>query len=105
MVREHLPVVLAALLDVHDEELLKPEGGLDEVVPFHEGRDGAGGVIGPHFFEIEPVGGVGVDVLDSIISLRVKRGREGGDLPCPSTKKPSNTGTASLAPRTAFVLY
>ncbi len=55
MVREHLPVVFSPLFDVDDHDLLKPEGVLDENVPFPNPSDLSIGPIGPEILEIEPV--------------------------------------------------
>jgi hypothetical protein len=55
VVCEHQPMILAALFDVDDKELLQPEGDLYEVVPFDESSDVASWKVGPHFAQIGPV--------------------------------------------------
>jgi hypothetical protein len=46
VVRKHLPVILAAVLEVDDEDLLNPEGPLDHDVRLHEEAE----------FPVRPVG-------------------------------------------------
>lgn len=55
VVGEHLPVVLAALLDVDDDDLLEPEGELAEHVALHQAAELAVGPVGPQVPEVEPV--------------------------------------------------
>ena len=55
MVGEHLPVVLAALLDVDDDDLLQPEGELPQHVALHQPAQLAVGPAGPEVPEVEPV--------------------------------------------------
>lgn len=47
MVGKHLPVVFATLFDVDDDDLLKPEGELDEVVAFKKWSEEVDGEVGP----------------------------------------------------------
>jgi len=64
MVRKHLPMVLAALLDVDDDQLLQPEAKLGQHIALHEPRQLAVGPAGPQLDEVEVGGGLAVDVLD-----------------------------------------
>lgn len=63
VVGEHLPVVLAALLDVDDQHLLNPECQLRQHVALHEAADLTVGPVGPELSEIPEVRGVAIDVL------------------------------------------
>ena len=58
VVREHLVVVFAALLDVDHNDLLQPERKLDEVVAFHDALQLPVGPGRPHLAEVEPVVGM-----------------------------------------------
>lgn len=60
---EHLPVVLSALLDVDNNELLEPEGQLCEHVSLHKSRELAVWEIRPQLVEAEVGRGVAIDVL------------------------------------------
>jgi hypothetical protein len=63
VVDQHLDVVLAPLLDVDDEDLLHPEGRLEEVVELHLGRHHARRVVGEELAKVHPVVGVVEEVL------------------------------------------
>lgn len=69
VVGEHLPVVLPALFDVDDNDLLHPERELSKHVPLHNTRNLPDRPAGPQLVEIEVVWGVAVDVLEEIVSL------------------------------------
>lgn len=64
VVGKHLPVVLAALLNVDDDELLQPERQLRDHVPLHQARQLAVGPAGPQIVHAQVGGGVAVDVLN-----------------------------------------
>ena len=67
---EHLPVVLATLLNVHNEQLLHPKAELHKVVPFHEAVHAACWEVGPHCSKVEPVLRLVHDVLEhSLVQL------------------------------------
>ena len=63
MVGEHLPVVLAALLNVDDENLLQPKGQLGKHIPLHNTAELSVRPAGPQVLEIKEVGGFRVNVL------------------------------------------
>ena len=69
MMGEHLPVVFAAFFDVDDDDLLEPEGELDEVVVFEERGEEADGEVGPEVGEGEEVRGCDNDVLNELRSV------------------------------------
>lgn len=52
---EHLPVILSALLDVDDQDLLKPEGKLRKHVSLHDAGELAVGPVRPKLAEVEEV--------------------------------------------------
>lgn len=58
MMREHLGVVSASLLDMDYDDLLEPKAELDEVVPFQGAVDFAVRPVAPHGAEGKPVVGV-----------------------------------------------
>ena len=60
---EHLPVVLAALLNVDNQDLLHPKAELGQHVPLHEARNLAVGPLGPELGEVEVVRRCEVNVL------------------------------------------
>lgn len=64
VVEEHLSKVLSPFFQVDREELLQPEGELDQVVPFELSRYFTRWPGGPKLFEVEPVGRVHEDVLN-----------------------------------------
>lgn len=64
VVAKHLPVVLATVLDVDDNNLLQPESPLRQNVALHKAVHLSVGPVGPKRTEVEPVGGLVVDVLD-----------------------------------------
>ena len=66
VVREHLPMVLSPLLNIDHEDLLQPEGVLDQNVPFPHPRDLSIRPIGPEILEIEQVVRVDQYVLPSV---------------------------------------
>ena len=55
MVCEHLCVVSTSLLNMDYDDLLEPEGELDEVVPFQGAVDFAVWPVAPHGAEGEPI--------------------------------------------------
>ena len=63
MVEEHLAKVFSPLFHVDGEELLQPEGELDQIVPFELSGNFARRPRRPKFFKIKPVGRVDEDVL------------------------------------------
>lgn len=52
MVREHLPVVFAAFLDVDNHYLLQPESELCEIVELHSAGHVARREVGPELAEV-----------------------------------------------------
>jgi hypothetical protein len=68
VVGEHLPMVLAVLLNIHHEQLLHPETELYEIVPLHQSVQGSCGEVRPHGSEIEPVRRVVHDVLQGMLA-------------------------------------
>lgn len=63
VVGKHLPVILAALLDVEDHDLLNPDARLRNDVELHQAVNLAGGPVGPDATEVEEVVRLEVDVL------------------------------------------
>lgn len=55
MMGEHLPMVFPGLFDVHDDDLLHPEGELHEVIPFKEASHCSQGKFAPQLGKVEPV--------------------------------------------------
>jgi len=62
-------MVFAALFNVDDKKLLKPESELDEVVVFNQGIELLGWEVCPQLLEIEPVGGFDKYVLKGQLSI------------------------------------
>jgi hypothetical protein len=54
MVGEHLPVVLTALFDVDDNDLVHPKRQLAEHVAFHEAAQLPIGPVGPQILQVHP---------------------------------------------------
>ena len=63
MVHKHLPVVLASLFNVDDQNLLEPEAELNEVIELVKCGDTEYREISPEICEIEPVHGIHPDIL------------------------------------------
>ena len=78
MVEEHLAKVFSTLFHVDGEELLQPEGELDQIVPFELSGKFARRPRRPKLFKIKPVGGVDEDVLGVDSQYRFDTG-EGTD--------------------------
>lgn len=68
VMREHLPVVLAAFLNVDNQDLLHPKAELSQHVPLHEAGNLAVGPLGPELGEVEVVGRGEVNVLSRRVS-------------------------------------
>ena len=64
MVEKHLAEVFPPLFQVDGEELLQPEGELDQIVPFELSGKFARRPRRPKFLKIEPVGRVDEDMLE-----------------------------------------
>lgn len=63
VVRYHLPVVLAVLLDLDDDDLLDPKGQLGQHVGLDEAVELALRPVGPQLRHVEEVGRGAVDIL------------------------------------------
>jgi hypothetical protein len=63
MVRQHLPMILAALLDVDDQDLLQPEGPLAQHVSLGQTVKFSGGPVGPELLHVEVIRRGRVQVL------------------------------------------
>jgi hypothetical protein len=63
MVRQHLPVVLAALLDVDHNDLLQPESPLSQHVGLGEAVELSGRPVGPELSHVQVVRRLGVKEL------------------------------------------
>lgn len=55
MVRKHLPEIFPSLLYVDDQDLLKPESELNEIIPLHRAFQFPTWPSSPKLAEIEPV--------------------------------------------------
>lgn len=55
VVRKHLPMVLSALLNVDDQDLLQPKGKLGKHVSLHNPGELAVGPVRPELSEVEEV--------------------------------------------------
>lgn len=69
VVREHLPVILAALLNVDDDDLLQPERPLRQNVELVQAGQLTLGPVRPELLQVQPVRRRLVDVLCNV-SLR-----------------------------------
>ena len=67
MMSEHLPMVFPPLLDVDDQDLLEPEGELDQIVPLHRPFQFSVWPIGPLLGHVEPMV-MGVHNILSLVS-------------------------------------
>lgn len=63
VVGEHLPVVLAALLDIDDDDLLQPKGPLTQDVTLHNTVKLTIRPVGPELLHVPVVGRITVEVL------------------------------------------
>lgn len=63
VVGQHLPVVLAALLNVDDQDLLQPERPLRQEVGLGQAAQLPDGPVGEELLHVQVVGRGGVDVL------------------------------------------
>ena len=66
VVNEHLHVILPLLLDMNNQNLLKPESVLNEDVPFAQASNFPIGPVRPKILKIEPVVGVRQNILQHI---------------------------------------
>lgn len=66
---EHLPVILAPLFNVDDENLLQPEGELHEIVTLERPSHGSMRELGPQLAYVEPVLRVVYNVLHETMSV------------------------------------
>ena len=64
VMREHLPVIFPPLFNVDNDDLLKPECELSQVVPFVQTGHGWLREVLPHSRHVEEVGRCDIDVLD-----------------------------------------
>ena len=60
---EHLPVIFPSLLDMHNDNLLKPKRELYEIIPLECATHETNRKVSPELGEVEPVFGVIHDVL------------------------------------------
>lgn len=63
VVSQHLPVVLAALLNVNDEHLLQPESPLRQHVGLHDSIDLSNGPVHPELLQVQVVRRFVVEIL------------------------------------------
>jgi len=63
VVREHLPMILATLLNVDDNNLLQPERPLRKHVEFDHAVNLTERPVCPQFLHVQPVLRIGVNVL------------------------------------------
>ena len=66
VVRQHLPMVLATLFDVDNEDLLKPKGPLTQYIRFLDMRELSCRPIREHLSEIQKVFRCAVNVLETV---------------------------------------
>lgn len=85
VVGEHLRIILALLLNVHDNDLLNPEAPLDEVIPLKDAFHFSKGPACPETVEVQPILGCVYYVL-CIVSMRVEPDEKRHCPPCLETK-------------------
>lgn len=91
MVRYHLHMILPALLDVDDQDLLQPEGPLAQHVRLRKPVKFSGGPVGPQLLHVEVVGRGRVQVLycyksasQSRAHIRTCKSKDGSESNLPS---------------------
>lgn len=73
VVAKHLPVILATLLDVEDDNLLQPKSPLRQNISLHQSVHFSVWPVGPHFTQIEVIRRLAVDILYKITGISMSK--------------------------------